>query len=102
MYQTRTLLTFAVTKVDEVASVGYTLAHLRVSDNGFNNLATSKLHGTRPYRVGPKASEADAYDEAERPLNIKIPALVVERARPKLVNPDYDVEGYLYGHVDTP
>ncbi|KAI0710244.1 hypothetical protein C8Q76DRAFT_798979 [Earliella scabrosa] len=100
--ETRNLLTFAVTKVDEVASTGYTLAHLRISDNGFNNLATSKLHGTRPYRVGPKASEADAYDEAERPLNIKIPALVVERARPKLVNPDYDAEGYLYGHVNTP
>ncbi|KAI0735529.1 PIN domain-like protein [Earliella scabrosa] len=98
----RNLLNIAVIKIEELASTGYTLAHLRISDNGFNDLATSKLHQSRAYRVGVKASEADALDEAQRPLNIKMPVLIVERARPRLVNPDYDVEGYLYGHVNTP
>lgn len=35
-------------------------------------------------------------------LKTKLPAVIVERARPYLINPDFDVEGYRYGRVQAP
>ena len=60
------------------------MAHARVSDSGFNAVAVSALYGSRPYQSSSKRSEAEALDQASRFIVIKVPASIVEQARPYL------------------
>ncbi|KAJ8453999.1 hypothetical protein ONZ51_g13284 [Trametes cubensis] len=93
------MLQVNVTSVDEPAAKGYTLCHAVLTDNGFAAAATHSLRGLRAYRAGARLSEDVALAESLKPLKVKIPALIVERARPLLVNPDYNTLGYQSIHT---
>ncbi|PIL33100.1 hypothetical protein GSI_04549 [Ganoderma sinense ZZ0214-1] len=99
---TRRLLDIAFIKVDEPPGAGFAGCHLRVTDAGFHEAATAALCGSRKFTVRAGKTEEEAIKEAFQPLVITVPAVIVERARPTLVNPAFNEVGYMYGHVHAP
>ncbi|RDX57528.1 hypothetical protein OH76DRAFT_1395354 [Lentinus brumalis] len=88
-----------VESVDEPPAVGYAFCRVRVADNGFSDAVVSSLHGTRPYRATADVSEEVVMQGARESLVIRVPALILERARPHLINPSFATDGYMYGRV---
>ncbi|PIL29088.1 hypothetical protein GSI_09136 [Ganoderma sinense ZZ0214-1] len=99
---TRRLLDIAFVKVDEPPSTGFAGCHLQVTDAGFHKAATAALCGSRKFMVCAGKTEEEAVKEAFQPLVITVPAVIVERAWPTLVNPAFNEVGYMYGHVHAP
>ncbi|RDX46843.1 hypothetical protein OH76DRAFT_1406438 [Lentinus brumalis] len=88
-----------VESVDEPPAVGYAFCRVRVADNGFSDAVVSSLHGTRPYRATADVSEEVVMQGARESLVVRVPALILERARPHLINPSFATDGYMYGRV---
>ncbi len=85
--------------VDEPPAFGYALCHVRIFDNGLAEATTSALRGLRVYHETEAASEDHILIQARRSSTFRMPAVIVERARPLMVNPMFAKEGYRYGRV---
>ncbi|KAM5541489.1 hypothetical protein V8D89_004679 [Ganoderma adspersum] len=99
---TRCLLDITLVKVDEPPATGFATCHLRVSDADFNQAATDSLRGIRDYLSRAKKTEEDDRKEVFRSLVVHVPAVIIEHARPMLVNPTFHEVGYMYGRVHKP
>ncbi|OSD07359.1 hypothetical protein PYCCODRAFT_602836 [Trametes coccinea BRFM310] len=96
----RRLLNVAVLSVSEPPGSGYAHCRVQVSDCGFNAEVARSLRHLRPYRSTARTDETTALTEGSKPLILRLPAVVFERARPCSVNPTYDLDAYLYGRPD--
>ncbi|KAI0643575.1 hypothetical protein C8Q79DRAFT_1012158 [Trametes meyenii] len=77
--ETRSLLHAVVDSVDDPPAFSYCMCHVKLTDNGFGSFVV----------------QSAVLEEVAKPSTISLPALIVERARPELVNPAYPTEGYI-------
>ncbi|KAM5537043.1 hypothetical protein V8D89_009372, partial [Ganoderma adspersum] len=78
----RHLVGIAVEGVDKPPAFGYALCHVRIFDNGMAAAITSTLRGLRAYCGSETAPEERVLIQAGRSSTFRLPAVVVERARP--------------------
>ncbi|KAI0721350.1 hypothetical protein C8T65DRAFT_631401 [Cerioporus squamosus] len=98
--QARSLLELLFKSVGNTPAFGYAMCRLEVTDNGLSDKAREALQGLRPYPFTATTSEEEVFRKSKEPLIIRVPALLLERARPWLITPAYKTEGYNYGRVD--
>ncbi|KAI0686800.1 hypothetical protein C8T65DRAFT_649005 [Cerioporus squamosus] len=96
----RSLLELSFKAVGNTPAFGYAMCRLEVTDNGLSDEAREALQGLRPYPLTATTSEEEVFRKSKEPLIIRVPALILERARPWLITPAYKTEGYNYGRVD--
>ncbi|TFK83441.1 hypothetical protein K466DRAFT_665841 [Polyporus arcularius HHB13444] len=76
-----------VTSVGEPPANGYALCSVSIEDTGFNDVVTRSLRDLRSHRTTVQLSEAEMLAKAQRPCRVRLPALIVERARPAWSTP---------------
>ncbi|KAI0696038.1 hypothetical protein C8T65DRAFT_757170, partial [Cerioporus squamosus] len=94
----RSLLDVSYESAGKLSASGYMMCQVEVTDTGLGDAATTALHGTRPYSSTAEVSEEDVLQGSKESLSTRVPAVILERARPWLITPAYKTDGYKYGH----
>ncbi|PIL27062.1 hypothetical protein GSI_10201 [Ganoderma sinense ZZ0214-1] len=78
----RRLVGMAVEDVDEPPAFGYAHCRVRIFDDGIGDAITSALHRLREYHGSENTPQERVLLEAGRSATFRLPAVIVERARP--------------------
>ncbi len=84
--------------VGKKSAAGYVMCTVEVTDTGLGDAAKSALYGSRPYSSTAQVPEQEASRQSKEPLSTRVPAVILERARPWLITPSYKIDGFKYGH----